>query len=596
MFQTRLLKIAVLIGLVIILAGITVSADDNLTYQGNKARITVGTIKDKAKGCNRDIANAVGEMLSTALSNTDKFIVLASQEEVDELIDEIELGQSDYVEAGRGADKGLMEGADILITGAITGFEPDAGGGGGGLGGLTKKAFGKIGASKKEAKIMMDIKLIDIRTRRILKAKSLDAKASKWKAKAAGGGWTEDIAMAGALGTYSNEPMEEAVRELLRKAVNDITKDIPKEYYRYQGNGQYTQEYGSSSSSGGSGASMTSSGSGASAAPGGAVPTSAVAENMTLYTKYDFVPGNKTIFYDDMANDEEGEFPYRWDLERGVYEVVRFGGSLWIMPTDNGFIIPKMPKGKFPDRYTVELEFYCHGEEIGGNYYYIHWVDCNDKIIGEFSVYGLNATFVGLNGKTYSDKTLPQKLTKGVHTMRIMATDRSLKCYIDEIRVANIPKVENFHPCYFKLRHRPYKEAERATLFRGFRFAEGGKTMREQLDETGKIVTHGILFDVDSYKIKGESYKTLKEIGQLMSDNADLRLSIEGHTDSDGADDHNLELSKQRAESVRSYLINEYGISGDRLEAKGWGESKPLDGNNSPEGKANNRRVELIKI
>jgi outer membrane protein OmpA-like peptidoglycan-associated protein len=120
--------------------------------------------------------------------------------------------------------------------------------------------------------------------------------------------------------------------------------------------------------------------------------------------------------------------------------------------------------------------------------------------------------------------------------------------------------------------------------------------MREQLDETGRIVTHGILFDPDAYKIKGESFKTLKNIGRLLEDDPDLRLSIEGHTDSDGSDDHNLTLSKNRAASVRTYLSSKYGISADRLESKGWGETKPLDTNDSAEGKANNRRVELVKL
>ncbi len=345
-----ILKITIVLLVLSCFLAVSVPADDNLTYQGNKARITIGKIKDKAKGCNYDIAQAVGEMLSTALTNTDRFIVLASQEEVDELIDEIELGQSDYVEDGRGADKGLMEGADILVSGAITGFEPNAGGSGGALGGLTKKAFGAIGAKKKEAKILMDIKLIDIRTRRIIKALSLEGKATKWKAGAMGGGWTKDIALVGALGGYSNEPMEGAVRELLRKAVNDISKEIPKEYYRYQGQGQYTQEYGAGRKQQQTAQVSTAAGTGAASAAsaGGTVSTAAIAENMTPFTRYDFVPGNKVIFYDDMASDEVGEFPYRWDLERGVYEVVKFDGDTWIMPTDEGKIIPKMPKGPFP--------------------------------------------------------------------------------------------------------------------------------------------------------------------------------------------------------------------------------------------------------
>jgi OOP family OmpA-OmpF porin len=572
--------------------------EENLTYQGNKARVTVGKVKDKADGCSWQEAQAVGEMLSTALTNSGRFIVLASQEEVDELIDEIELGQSDYVEEGRGADKGLMEGADVLVTGAVTDFEPDAGGAGGALGGLKKKAFGAFGAKKKTAKILMDIKLIDIRTRRILKAFSLEGKSTKWSAGAVGGGWVEDIVIGGALGVYSNEPMGNAIREVLRKMVEKISKEMPEEYFRYQGGGQYTAEYGAATTPAQAtqpGAATVSGGTQAGAATQ-TVATASVAENMKLYTKYDFIPGDKVIFYDDMKTDEEGEFPYRWKLDRGVYEVVTFGNEYWIMCTDDGYIRPKIPDAPLPEKYTVELEFYNHGPEHSGNYFYIYWVNSNGDNIGSLGIYGNDATWLEIRNRTLADKALPKKLSKGVHVLRLMATSRSIKCYVDKERIANVPKVENFNPVGFRLRHRPYKDPANPTLFRGFRFAEGGKSMRQQLEETGKIVTHGILFDSGSHKIKGESFKTLKEIGGLLADDAGLRLSIEGHTDSDGADDYNMTLSKNRAESARTYLINEYGVSADRLEAKGWGESKPLDSNDSSEGKANNRRVELIKL
>jgi OOP family OmpA-OmpF porin len=322
----------------------------------------------------------------------------------------------------------------------------------------------------------------------------------------------------------------------------------------------------------------------------------AVAEDMTLYTKYDFVPGNKVIFYDDMSGEEVSEFPLRWRLDRGVYEVVKLGKEFWIMCTDDGSVRPKMPDAPLPPMYTVEMEFYDNGPKYSGNYFYIYWVDSNGDNIGEFLMYANDDTYLSLNGKTLADKTLSSKLTKGVHTMRIMATKTSIKCYVDEVRVANVPKIENFNPVGFRVRHRPYKDPQNPTLFRGFRFAEGGKSMREQLDETGKIITHGILFDVNSAKIKGESYKTLKDIGQLLQDDPELRLSIEGHTDSDGSDEHNATLSQNRANSVRDYIISSYKIDPGRLEAKGWGESKPIDTNDSPEGKANNRRVELVKL
>lgn len=571
--------------------------EDKLTYQGGKARITVGKIKDKAADCSWEVAQAVGEMLSTALANSGRFITLASQEEVDELIDEIDLGESEYVEEGRGADKGLMEGADILVSGAVTGFEPDAGGAGGGLAGLKKKAFGTFGVKTKSAKILMDIKLIDIRTRRIIKAMSLEGKSTSWKAGIAGASWASDVILGGALGIYSNQPMEKAIRHLLAKAVDEISDEVPDEYFRYTGSGQYTTEYGTPSATpSGSQPGAATTVSAQAGAVTQTVSTASVAESMKLYTKYDFIPGDKVIFYDDMKDEEEGEFPYRWNLDNGVYEVASLGNEFWILATDDGNIRPKIPKGPLPEKYTAEYEYYDNGPDISGNYHYIYWVDENDDNIGCFGIYSQDDTWLEIGGKNLASKTLSKKPEKGIHTMRIMATKRSVKCYVDEERVANVPKMENFNPVGFRVHHRPYNDPKNPVLFRGFRFAEGGKSMRQQLDETGKVVTHGILFDSGSFKIKGESYKTLREIGKLLTHDPSLRLSIEGHTDSDGADDYNMTLSRNRAESARTYLINEFGIGPDRLEAKGWGESKGIDTNDTAEGKANNRRVELIKL
>jgi len=570
--------------------------EDNLTYQGNKARITVGTIKDKAKHFSAQEASAIGEMLSTSLTNTGKFIVLASQEEVAELAEEINLAQSGYVEEGRGPEKGLMEGADILITGAVTSFEPDAGGGGGALGGLTKKAFGSVGVSKKEAKITLDIKLIDIRTRRIIKAKTIKAKSTKWKTGMKGGGWVDDVALVGSLGQYSNEPMADAVRCVLAKSIEEISKQVPKEYYRYSGQGQYTKEYGqsgsqdapatSSGSSSGSSQSTTSSGSGTS--------TPVAAEDMTLYTKYDFIPGNRVIFYDDLSDEEEGEFPFRWNLNNGVFEIARMGGEYWILCTDAGSIVPKTPVGPLPEMYTVEMEIYGVGPEFSQPYFYIQWLDTSGKRIGQFQIRS-TSTSLQIQGKELASKLLRESLSKGVHTMRIMATKRSIKCFINQVRVANVPRIEGFNPVGFNVFMDPYNKEGNYCMIKSFRFAEGGKSMRDQLDEDGKIVTHGILFDPGSHTIKGESFKTLKLIGRLFEDDSELRLSIEGHTDSDGSEADNSELSHNRSKAVVNYLIQTYGINADRLESRGWGESKPIDTNDTPEGKANNRRVELVK-
>lgn len=600
--RSRRLLAAVAALLVIALVAGAAWADikEKATEQNNKCRITVGTIKTKADQCDDDMAAAIGEMLSTALANEDRFIVLASQEEVAELADEIALGESGMVEEGRGPEAGLMEGADVLITGAVTAFEPEASGGGGLMGAAKKGLMGKVGVSGKTAVCAIDLKLVDIRTRRVVKAFNVEAKSTSWQSDVAGAGWAEDLAMGGALGVFSNQPMEKAVRGVLAKAVDRVAKEMPKEYFRYQGQGQYTQKYGEGGARGQTGGGEAgeageSGGGGGGSGGGGTARAPRSAENMALYTKYDFVPGDQVIFYDDLAGEEVGEFPSRWELIGGVFEVASKGDSKWILCTDSGDLRPSLPDGAFPSTFTIEWDIYDNGAPFKGHWYRIDLMQGGDKAV-TFWLGDRNGTEVEVFGKKLASKQLEHSLGKGRHTMRIMATKTSIKCYVDKERVANVPKIEGLNVDGIKVNFDRYNEGGNPMLAGKFRFAAGGKSMREQLDQDGKIVTHGILFDSGSAVIKGESYKTLAQIGELLTGDATLRLSIEGHTDSDGADDANLALSQQRAEAVKDYLVSTFQIAPDRLATKGLGETKPIDKNTTPEGKANNRRVELVKI
>ena len=128
------------------------------------------------------------------------------------------------------------------------------------------------------------------------------------------------------------------------------------------------------------------------------------------------------------------------------------------------------------------------------------------------------------------------------------------------------------------------------------RLAVGAPDTRNKLLTEGKWVTHGILFDVNSATIKSESYGTLKEIAGVLKENTDVKVKIIGHTDADGDDKSNMDLSKRRAASVKEFLSKEFSIDESRMETDGMGESKPVDKNTTPAGKANNRRVEFIKI
>jgi outer membrane protein OmpA-like peptidoglycan-associated protein len=133
-------------------------------------------------------------------------------------------------------------------------------------------------------------------------------------------------------------------------------------------------------------------------------------------------------------------------------------------------------------------------------------------------------------------------------------------------------------------------------IFKNFRFASGGgMNMIGKKFTDAKIVTHGINFDIDKATLKPESMGTLNMIVHVMKDNPDLKFEVDGHTDNSGAAAHNLTLSQQRADAVKDQLVK-MGIDASMLTTKGFGDTKPISDNNTPEGRANNRRVEFVKI
>jgi outer membrane protein OmpA-like peptidoglycan-associated protein len=132
--------------------------------------------------------------------------------------------------------------------------------------------------------------------------------------------------------------------------------------------------------------------------------------------------------------------------------------------------------------------------------------------------------------------------------------------------------------------------------YRMVRIAESTPDFSQVIMSSGRYVTHGILFDTDSDRLKPESAPVIKTIAQGLQKNPNLKLQIEGHTDSTGAAAHNLDLSKRRAEAVKAVLVSQFGISAERLATVGLGSSKPLDSNDTPSGRAQNRRVELVKM
>ncbi len=119
--------------------------------------------------------------------------------------------------------------------------------------------------------------------------------------------------------------------------------------------------------------------------------------------------------------------------------------------------------------------------------------------------------------------------------------------------------------------------------------------VEKQLAEQKRAVTWGIYFDFNKDTIKPESAPVLKQIVQAMTDNPDWKLTVEGNTDNIGGDAYNLDLSKRRAAAVKQALVTQYHIAPDRLSTNGFGASHPIETNDTLEGRARNRRVELTR-
>lgn len=124
--------------------------------------------------------------------------------------------------------------------------------------------------------------------------------------------------------------------------------------------------------------------------------------------------------------------------------------------------------------------------------------------------------------------------------------------------------------------------------------AFGPAEMKAALDADGRVLLHDILFDHDKASLQKESLKQLEHVVTLLKENAGLNVEIQGHTDDQGSDAYNLELSQRRADTVRGFLLL-FGVDETRLSAHGYGESRPVSPNDSDENRALNRRVELVK-
>jgi OmpA-OmpF porin, OOP family len=326
----------------------------------------------------------------------------------------------------------------------------------------------------------------------------------------------------------------------------------------------------------------------------------------SIYGKYDFVPGDRVIFYDDFSDTDVGEFPRKWTLKGpggggNTVEVVDYKGKRYLRSVppaskeeglaSSSLFMRLTPKGDMPEKFTVEFDAVLNQTNGYNNEYYVLMFD-DEGWPGRMpgSVY-----ISGEKGQSQNTSTSVDKNDGRVHHIAVSVNGTFVKAYIDNQRIVNDPDAITRPLKYIGMNLFANHGYSETVMFTNLRLAEGGKDIKSGLDTEGKIVTHGILFDTGSDRIKPESLPTLKKILAILEEDPALKFSIEGHTDNQGKKEINQLLSEQRANAVKTWLTSK-GISEGRLKTKGWGDTKSIDTNDTPEGKANNRRVEFVKI
>jgi hypothetical protein len=310
----------------------------------------------------------------------------------------------------------------------------------------------------------------------------------------------------------------------------------------------------------------------------------------SVSTKFDFVPGDHVIFMDDFTQDELGEFPARWDLKRGTFEVAEMDGERWLRcVSTSGTVRMKVPL-TLPEFWTLEFDFY--GVDLGGSIALTvtALTSAGDQVWEMLFPY--SGATVSMNCGSIGSITPLGSAIEGRHHIMFLARGNGLKVYFDRERVANIPDISaSGVPAEidFSL------AAPSKPMITNVRFAEGCRPAKDMLAE-GKLVTYGIHFDTGSDVVLPESAPVLRQIAAYLEAKPEVKLRITGHTDNVGKPPANLDLSKRRAASVANVLSTQFGIAADRLQPDGKGDAQPLSSNAKPEGRAMNRRVEFSKM
>ena len=326
----------------------------------------------------------------------------------------------------------------------------------------------------------------------------------------------------------------------------------------------------------------------------------------------DFVPGNVIIFEDNFAKDQQGDFPVAWDTN-GSGEITLINGEKWMRLGGRSTYIP-MLKETLPENYTAEFDLLTNGlDKKTSSQAFISlllqdnsgFTKAKDWCVVELSP----CQFIGNQG-------VVEKVVGGKRQLRnpvgkdyrntingrshiaIAVNKTRMRVWLNDNKLVDIPRLVPEKANVFKIAVRGLRDetGKDDVFIANFSLAKTGKDNRSKLITEGRLTTNAILFESGSATLKSESYPTIREIAKVLEENPSVRIKIIGHTDSDGSESGNDTLSRKRASAVKAAMQNAYGIDSTRMQTDGMGERQPIANNNSPEGKAQNRRVEFIKI
>jgi outer membrane protein OmpA-like peptidoglycan-associated protein len=337
-------------------------------------------------------------------------------------------------------------------------------------------------------------------------------------------------------------------------------------------------------------------------------------KSIQIYSKFDYVPGDNLIFFDDFSNDFVGDFPSKWNTNGGG-EIVTMNDSsekwLELISGYNLNYLPDVPK--LPEEYTIEFDIMTAGLDNktsstaflqialsdddkfkeGANFVQARLSFCQYSPIGITMENQIN-TKRDIYSTVKAD--LREEVLNRPH-VSIAVNQQRFRLWVNEEKHIDIPRIvpEGAILSTLKFHMNNFKDGKERLFITNLKVAEGGLDLRRTLISEGKVSTNGILFDSGSANIQAQSMGIIRQISQVLQQESGMILKIVGHTDADGEDTANMTLSKKRAEAVKNVLISVYNIDVNRLQTDGKGESEPMGDNTTSDGKAQNRRVEFIK-